>query len=128
MARGAECAGATILSTIKNQIFFGFTPFHSVIEMSAFALITHPETAEGVNQCPITGAKRVKGVGGGVLYNTRGCLVLYSVSYKAARLSTLLSRNPANHLQTPCRVVCTACAQPGSQDLDDFCLQALKRW
>lgn len=91
MVRGAECAAATILSTIKNQIFFGFTPFHSVIEMSAYALIIHPETAQGVNQCPIREAKRVKGVGGGEL-------VLYSVSYKAAGLSTSLSRNPANHL------------------------------
>lgn len=52
---------------IKNHIFVSFflhffTPFHPVIETSAFALISRPEAAEGVNQCSITRAKRVKGV------------------------------------------------------------------
>lgn len=69
------CAAAVIfISPIKNHFFFfffqqffffsGFTPFHPVIETSAFALISRPETAEGVNQCPITRANRVKGGGG----------------------------------------------------------------
>lgn len=64
--RHGAAAAVIFISPIKNHIFFFtifflFTPFHPVIETSAFALISRPETAEGVNQCPITRAKEVKG-------------------------------------------------------------------
>lgn len=47
----AVCVGMSV-SAVQNHIF-GSSPFHTVIEISAFALIIHPENTEGVNQCPV---------------------------------------------------------------------------
>ncbi len=57
--RGAACGGMCV-SARENHIF-GFTPFHTVIEISAVALIIHPEDTEGVNQCPVWKPNRSKG-------------------------------------------------------------------
>lgn len=51
------------LYAIQNHIF-GYTPFHTVSEISAFALIIHPENTEGVNQCPVVKTKGSKGRSG----------------------------------------------------------------
>lgn len=61
------CAGISV-SAIQCHIL-GYTPFHTVSEISVFALIVRPENTEGVNQCPVT-----KPTG------QRGGLVLYTVS------------------------------------------------
>lgn len=68
----AVCAGVTV-STRENHVF-GFTPFHSVIEICVFALIIHPETTEGVNPCPVMEPKGSKG-------RVWCCTVLAKVSF-----------------------------------------------
>lgn len=96
----ARAAAVIFISPIKNlffffTIFFGFTPFHPVIETSAFALISRPETAERVNQCPITRANRVKG-GGGRRGGGGG-----GRDEDTARLSASLAPEPSQSAQSP---------------------------
>lgn len=63
----AVCGGSS-LSAIENHIF-GYTPFHTVIEISAFALLIHVENTEGVNQCPVIKPEGSEGSAGVVQFS-----------------------------------------------------------
>lgn len=51
------CTGGMYVQAAENLRFVGFTPFHSVIQISIFALIIHPKNTEGgpaINHCFLT--------------------------------------------------------------------------